>query len=691
MEIDDKQELVSNSDHNWILCDIAIAPMTSEATQPRQVWNLRRDTDWAKFRTLVEEKGQAWLNREWGEDSTEPKGERMTSEFNQILIECGQEAVGLKWVGGSGGGGRDPVDQDLEDKVKTRKQACKAFNRAKRLREARKVSQESVDKKKGILDKTKEDIRRYYLNKWRTEVHGQLEHFKEDPTGKAFWTWAKKKIRRGDPNHGIRTRNGTRVFTAAEIRRELFEYYSDLVAGRQGPLSEGGGYSLPKGQSEERDQRDQMLFEEVRLRDIEEEVSKFKNGKAVALDRIPNEFLKYGGAPVWRMMRKIFNTVLQEGKYPPTWKKGWTSFIPKPSSDGSLDNMRGLTINSSVGKVLLKIIQARLTLDAEDRGVLGEMQHGFRQGFQTLDALYVLTETVARRKLRGQKTAAAFIDIKKAYDWVDRDVLWGKLEGLGFGTRLISFLRDMYDDTTTRVRYRGIETDEIPVQVGLKQGCCLSPILFAMYIQEISEDLARSGEGVLIGPEGKQVRVPALLFADDLVLIAESEKSLQRLLDIVGHGARKLNMTLSPEKSKILLSWRGPDKNRKWNCGYLKIAEGRRVRVKVEIEEEGEYKYLGVFVRFYERMFEKQADSILVKARRHRGMNSLIWLRSYKSVWVATKLWVHAALPAILYGSEIMVLDAQDILKVDRMISFLPDFRKTTLVNRSYVLRSRLS
>ncbi len=192
----------------------------------------------------------------------------------------------------------------------------------------------------------------------------------------------------------------------------------------------------------------------------------------------------------------IYDTVLREGTFPRVWKGGWTAFIPKPGSDGTLDSMRGLTINSSVGKVLLKILQRRITRDVEDRRVLGEMQHGFRQGYQTIDALYILTETVARRKKRGLDTAAAFIDIKKAYDWVDRDVLWAKLEELGFGIRVVGFLRGMYSNNTTRVKLGDIETEEIQIRIGLKQGCCLSPILFALYIQEISVDLMNSGERV---------------------------------------------------------------------------------------------------------------------------------------------------------------------------------------------------
>ncbi len=679
MEIDDNRQLNSNSDHNWMVCDILITPLASEPREPRQVWDIKEDTDWVLFRQVIEDKSSAWFDEEWDPGGDQkPVSERMLQGFNQILIESGEEAVGLKWVGKGGGEGvrRDSV---VQGKRKIRHQACKAFNRAQKLKKSKgndncvpeNMCIESIDSvianHKDVYEEEKQNVKQYYMSQWKKEIDEKLDQFKADVSGRTFWTWVKKKINRGGPIQGIKTREGKKIFKKDEIKQELFEYYSDLVAAREGPLAKQGGYSLPKGQSKERDQRDETIFADIKTKDIKDIISGFKNRKAVALDQIPNEFLKYGGTTVWAMMGIIFNAVLREGKFPQIWKKGRTSFIPKPKSDGTLDTMRGLTINSSVGKVLLKILEKRMTLDVEERGVLGEMQHGFRRGFQTLDALYVLTDTVARRKVKGLRTAAAFIDIKKAYDWVDRDVLWGKLEELGFGIRLISFLQDMYRDTTTRVRFQDIETGEIPVKVGLKQGCCLSPLLFAMYIQEISIDLAKSGEGVWVGPEGGKVKIPALLFADDLVLIADSEGSLQRLLDIVGNGARKLNMTLSPEKSKVLLSWRGPDKRVKWNCGFMKITEGRKVRVKVEMDEDGEYKYLGIYVKFHERIFEKQADTLLIKARKQRGLNTLIWTKSHESIWVAAKLWLQASLPALLYGSEVMILNEKEILKVDRI------------------------
>ena len=80
-----------------------------------------------------------------------------------------------------------------------------------------------------------------------------------------------------------------------------------------------------------------------------------------------------------------------------------------------------------------------------------------------------------------------------------------------------------------------IESGSIALNVGLKQGCVLSPLLFALYIKEIGDKVTESGKGVQIGVE----RIPGMFFADDIVLMADSGRDLQHLLDIVAQEVTK--------------------------------------------------------------------------------------------------------------------------------------------------------
>ncbi len=122
----------------------------------------------------------------------------------------------------------------------------------------------------------------------------------------------------------------------------------------------------------------------------------------------------------------------------------------------------------------------------------------------------------------------AFLDIKKAYDKVNRKVLWETLRKIGCNGKFINILQALYSDCEAQIRWGDIITNPFKVTVELKQGCVVSPKLFALYIKEHEDDLVQSGIGVKIG-DGT---IRGLFFADNMVPFAESEKDLQKLLNM---------------------------------------------------------------------------------------------------------------------------------------------------------------
>ena len=88
---------------------------------------------------------------------------------------------------------------------------------------------------------------------------------------------------------------------------------------------------------------------------------------------------------------------------------------------------------------------------------------------------------------------AAFIDFKKAYDRVDRGKLWQCLEGMGFSSRVIGFIRATYEGLSGEVK---VLSESFGMTCGLRQGCVLSPLLFSLYINSLMEMLKSAGAGV---------------------------------------------------------------------------------------------------------------------------------------------------------------------------------------------------
>ncbi len=112
-----------------------------------------------------------------------------------------------------------------------------------------------------------------------------------------------------------------------------------------------------------------------------------------------------------------------------------------------LNNYRGITINSNVGKLLTRMLTIRLELDVEERDILGKMQHGFRKGWRSTDAAFTLTHLTNKYK----RLAVALLDLKKAYDRVSRVELWRTLESVEYGGKLLRIIQGMYKGLTAKI------------------------------------------------------------------------------------------------------------------------------------------------------------------------------------------------------------------------------------------------
>jgi hypothetical protein len=410
------------------------------------------------------------------------------------------------------------------------------------------------------------------------------------------------------------------------------------------------------------------ILREITGEEIRRRVMELKNGKAMGEDRIPNEFLKKGGDTLWRLLAMAFNWVIREEEIPRGWKKGRVLLLHKGGDRDVLDNYRGITVSSNMGKLFTRVTASRVEGDAEGRGLLGQIQHGFRKGKSTEDAIYVLTQAVEYQKRKGRKVALAFLDVKKAYDRVWREGLWKVLESLGYGGKLLRVIQALYKDVKATVSLGGIESEAVEMGVGLKQGCNLSPILFALYIRDLGRRLEDSGLGLEVGG----MKIPGVFFADDIVLMAQGGKELHQLLQIVGQFGEERKLVFNPKKSKILVSWRKAQAGQRWVLGGVVIREATRVRMR--LGEEGEYKYLGVTVRVRGRLFGKHGTDVVNKAKKTSQAIKVVCGRSINRMLVGSVGWEAVGLPRVLYGAGVTCIDKTRIEELERVQNDLARF-----------------
>ena len=213
---------------------------------------------------------------------------------------------------------------------------------------------------------------------------------------------------------------------------------------------------------------------------------------------------------------------------PKEWSRDIINTILKnPKADACDHNSyRGITITSSVYKLYCQILNHRLTAWSEVNNVLCDEQHGFRPGRCTIDQDDNLANVLENRLKKKLGTFAAFIDFSKSYDRINRELLWHKLSKMGISGRFLASWQSLYKNMKCTVHVNGQQTDWFDVYCGLKQGCILSPMLFNLFISDLTRDINDVSSDISVGDTPLSI----LLYADGIVFIADSELKLQSLL-----------------------------------------------------------------------------------------------------------------------------------------------------------------
>ena len=186
-------------------------------------------------------------------------------------------------------------------------------------------------------------------------------------------------------------------------------------------------------------------------------------------------------------------------------------------------------------KVLERVIERRVRNIVK----IDSMQFGFMAGKSTTDAIFIVRQLQEKYLARNKELWMAFVDLEKAFDRVPREVVWWALRCLGVDEWIVSVIKAMYEDATTTVRVNGRESKAFSVRVGVHQGSVLSPLLFIIVLEALSREFR----------EGLPME---LLYADDLVLVAETEELLMEKLRKWKRGMELKGLRVNIGKTKVM-------------------------------------------------------------------------------------------------------------------------------------------
>lgn len=234
------------------------------------------------------------------------------------------------------------------------------------------------------------------------------------------------------------------------------------------------------------------------------------------------------------------------GKLAPVPKKGT---IPTDRT-----TYRGICISSVFSQLHDRMLTSRADHWVESKQLRAITQCGFRKEHGTLDALFVMHHMHNKYKHLRKPIYLCYVDFKKAFDMVRRDAMINRAKQLGMHGKFLAALQQIFDNISLAVCVNGVRGEQFKTYKGTKQGSTLSPLCFGIFIEQLHELITMQLPGA--GPLVDGMRVPDIMYADDVKLIATScPAELQHLLDVLHLFCTLFDMevNLSPQKTCILV------------------------------------------------------------------------------------------------------------------------------------------
>ena len=370
-------------------------------------------------------------------------------------------------------------------------------------------------------------------------------------------------------------------------------------------------------------------------------MSKLQAGKASG-STIKPEHILHGSPQLVVHLHLLFNSLIQHGYVPSEFLQGVISPIIKdPEGDSSsVTNYRGITLSHVFSflfehAVLLKIGHH---LSSDD------LQFGYKRHHSTSHAIYSVKRCIEYFTDHGSNVYASFLDCTKGFDRVSHSGLFLKLMKRGVHFCFIKLLCYWYSNLTSVCKWQDSLSDAFRVISGVRQGGVLSAHFWSVYMDDLIDELRKSGVGYYIS----NYFIASILYADDVCLLAPSRKAIQTLLDICAKYASLWCILYNEQKSKLMYFGKGFES---LSCTPI-LLNG------VPLEFVHEWKYLGVLLVTGNSFI---CSSKKLRCSFYRSVNSILNVLKGPSEIVQMKLLYSTCVPIVTYASDVITLPYREM------------------------------
>ncbi|CAF2588534.1 unnamed protein product [Rotaria sp. Silwood2] len=264
--------------------------------------------------------------------------------------------------------------------------------------------------------------------------------------------------------------------------------------------------------------------------------------KAPGNDEVTADLLKAGGKPVIRWLYEIFVDIWKSELMMQDWSLAILISLYKKGEKQMCDNYRGISLLNVTSKIFSRIILNRIQ-NMIDYQLL-EAQSGFRTQRSTVDQIHILKITMKKRREFNKSLFMCFIDLTKAYDSVNRDLLWRVCRKYGISEKFVNLLKMLYKNSKAKVRIEGELSDSFLIETGVQQGeeVGIAGVKFSYDSNEFFHAKRETYE---------TFNILTLLYADDLVAMCETASDLATFIRTFEKVTQEFGLTTSVKTTSI--------------------------------------------------------------------------------------------------------------------------------------------